>query len=87
MGPCMEFFSCQSGTSGRWTDFKGAMAELGEKQQMLNNLQHDCVVVAKSLQSYPTLCDAIDGSPPSSPISGILQARILEWVAIAFSNA
>ena len=42
---------------------------------------------AKSLQSYPTLCDPIDGSPPGSAILGILQARILEWVAISFSNA
>ena len=42
---------------------------------------------AKSLQSCPTLCDPIDGSPPSSPIPGILQARTLEWVAIFFSNA
>ena len=42
---------------------------------------------AKSLQSYPTLCDPIDGSPPGSPVSGILQARTLEWVAISFSNA
>ena len=42
---------------------------------------------AKSLQSCPTLCDLIDGSPPGSPVPGILQARILEWVAISFSNA
>ena len=42
---------------------------------------------AKSLQSCPTLCDPIDGSPPGSPIPGIPQARTLEWVAIAFSNA
>ena len=42
---------------------------------------------AKSLQSCPTLCDPIEGSPPGSPIPGILQARTLEWVAIAFSNA
>ena len=42
---------------------------------------------AKSLQSYPTQCDPIDGSPPGSPIPGILQARTLEWVAISFSNA
>ena len=41
---------------------------------------------AKSLQSCPTLCDPIDGSPPSSAIPGILQARILEQVAISFSN-
>ena len=40
---------------------------------------------AKSLQSCPTLCNPLDGSPPGSPISGILQARILEWVAISFS--
>ena len=42
---------------------------------------------AKSLQSSPTLCDPIDGSPPGSPVPGILQARTLEWVAISFSNA
>ena len=41
----------------------------------------------KSLQSYPTLCDPRDSSPPGSPIPGILQARTLEWVAISFSNA
>ena len=42
---------------------------------------------AKSLQSSPTLCDPIDGSPPGSPVPGILQARTLQWVAIPFSNA
>ena len=42
---------------------------------------------AKSLQSCPTLCDPIDGSPPGSPVPGILQAKTLEWVAISFSNA
>ena len=42
---------------------------------------------AKSLQSCPTLCDPIDGSPPGSPIPGILQARTLEWIANSFSNA
>ena len=41
----------------------------------------------KLLQSCLTLCDPIDGSPPGSPVPGILQARTLEWVAIAFSNA
>ena len=41
---------------------------------------------AKSLQSCPTLCDPTDGSPPGSSVPGILQARILEWVAISFSN-
>ena len=42
---------------------------------------------AKLLQSCPTLCDPIDGSPPGSPVPGMLQARTLEWVAISFSNA
>ena len=42
---------------------------------------------AKSLQSCPTLCDPLDGSPPGSAVPGILQARTLEWVAISFSNA
>ena len=41
---------------------------------------------AKSLQSCPTLCNPIDGSPPGSSVPGILQARILEWVAISFSK-
>ena len=44
------------------------------------------VAAAKSLQSCPTLCDPIDGSPPGSPVPGILQAKVLEWVAIAFST-
>ena len=47
----------------------------------------ESAAAAKSLQSCPTLCDLIDGSPPGSPVPGILQARILEWVAISFSNA
>ena len=45
------------------------------------------LIAAKSLQLYLTLCDPIDGRPPGSPVPGILQARILEWVAISFSNA
>ena len=45
------------------------------------------LVKVKLAQSCPTLCDPIDGSPPGSPIPGILQARTLEWVAISFSNA
>ena len=44
-------------------------------------------ITTKSFQSCPTLCDPIDGSPPGFPIPGILQARILEWVAICFSSA
>ena len=47
----------------------------------------NAAAAAKSLQSCPTLCDPIDGSPLGSPVRGILQARTLEWVAISFSNA
>ena len=49
--------------------------------------EEDKRTAAKSLQSCPTLCDSIDGSPPGSPVPGILQARTLEWVAISFSTA
>ena len=52
-----------------------------EKARMID------AAAAKSLQLCPTLCDPIDGSPPGSSIHRILQARILEWVAISFSNA
>ena len=45
------------------------------------------VAAAKSLQSCLTLCDPIDSCPPDFPVSGILQARTLEWVAISFCNA
>ena len=44
--------------------------------------QMKAAAAAKSLQSYPTLCDPIDGSPPGSPVPGILQARVLEWVPL-----
>jgi len=47
----------------------------------------DGFTAAKSIQSCPTLCDPIHGSPPGSAVPGILQARTLEWVAITFSNA
>ena len=47
----------------------------------------NAAAAAKSLQSCPTLCEPIDSSPPGSPVPGILQARMLEWVAISFSNA
>ena len=47
----------------------------------------ETAAAAKSLQSCLTLCDPIDGSPPGSPVPGLLQARTLEWVAISFSNA
>ena len=53
----------------------------------VQSLRRTTAAAAKSLQSCPTLCDPIDGSPPGSPIPGILQARTLEWVAISFSSA
>ena len=52
----------------------------------LSKIKEDAAAAAKSLQSCPTLCDPIDGSLPGSSVPGILQARILEWVAISFSN-
>ena len=48
---------------------------------------HAIATAAKSCQSCLTLCDPMDGSPPGSPVPGILQARTMEWVAISFSNA
>ena len=51
------------------------------------NMDRPAAAAAKSLQSCPTLCDPIDGSPLGSPVPGILQAKTLEWVAISFSNA
>ena len=53
---------------------------------MWDNQPYAMLCYAKLLQSCPTLCDPIDGSPPGSVVPGILQARILEWVAISFSN-
>ena len=57
-------------------------------------LQHHLIITksflcaaAASLQSFPTLCDLLDGSPTGSPVPRILQARTLEWVTISFSNA
>ena len=57
------------------------------KKRCSMSLVTAAAAAAKSLQSCPTLCDPIDGSPPGSPVPGILQARTLEWVAISFSSA
>ena len=54
---------------------------------ILSHVAAAAAASAKSLQSCPTLCDPVDGSPLGSPVPGILQARILEWVASSFSNA
>ena len=61
---------------------------VGSSKKQGNSRKASAAAAAvKLLQLCPTLCDSIDGSPPGSPIPGILQARTLEWVAISFSNA
>ena len=67
--------------SARWSQTGIKIA-----RRNINNLRYAGAAAAKSLQSCPTLCDPIDGSPPGFPVPGILQARTLEWVAISFSN-
>ena len=65
---------------------KGILALFLDEKLYL--IEYDvAAAAAKSLQSCPTLCDPIDGSPPGTPVPGILQARTLEWVSISFSNA
>jgi len=91
-------FSRQEYCSGLLRPPPGDLPDPGIKPTSLA-LQVDCLpseppakpidnaaaAAAKSLQSCPTLCDPIDGSPPGSSVPGILQARTLEWVAISFS--
>ena len=87
--------SPQDNSSGNWSGIKGRMHD--QEKVALELIQHRTpltgpgnqsrAAAAKSLQSCPTLCDPIDGSPPGSPVPGILQARTLEWVAISFFNA
>ena len=74
------------------TPLKGHQASSGLRwpcsyEQTLQTAKAWIESAAKSLESCPTLCDPIDGSPPGFPAPGILQARTLEWVAISFSNA
>ena len=65
--------------------WEGLMLKL--KLQYFGHLMQITAAAAKSLQLCLTLCNPIDGSPPGSPVPGILQARTLDWVAISFSNA
>ena len=60
--------------------------ENGRMEISLEDSTKNAAAAAKSLQSCPTLCDPIDGSPPGSFVHGIFQARVLEWGAIAFSD-
>ena len=73
-----------------WTEEPGGLQFMGSQRlgyEWSYLALASAAAAAKSLQSCPTLYDPIDGSPPGSPIPGILQARTLEWVAIFFSNA
>ena len=63
------------------------ITELLSSTAETNSIEKQLAAAAKSLQSCPTLCDPIDGSPPGSPIPGILQARTLEWVASSYSRS
>ena len=66
---------------------QGLFQGLSSLHQVAKVFPAAAAAAAKSLQSCPTLCDPIDGSPPGSPVPGVLQARTLEWVAISFSSA
>ena len=72
-------------------DGQGGLTGFGpkksDKESERSGRSFQVSAAAKSLQSCPNLCDPIDGSPPGSPVPGILQARTLEWVAISFSSA
>ena len=73
-----------------WTEKPGRVQSMGSQRvrhDWATNIHTSHAATAKSLQSCPTLHDPIDGSPPGSPVPGILQARTLAWVAISFSNA
>jgi len=70
-----------------WFPFALLLWVLHRVLRVLSTMFAAAAAAAKSLQSCPTLCNPIDGSPSGSAIPGILQARILEWVAISFSNA
>ena len=77
-------------TSSKWymlLMFIAALLTIAKIWKQPKSLSTDELLAAKSLQSCLTLCDPIDGSPPGSPVPGILQSRVLEWVAISFSNA
>ena len=65
----------------------GRKVKQGLMSDGIKSIYMTAAAAAKSLQSCSTLCNPIDGSPPGSPVPGILQARTLEWVAISFSNA
>ena len=73
-------------TTAENTLFSNSHGTYSKTDHILCHKTHIAAATAKSLQSCPTLCDPIDGSPPGFPVPGILLARTLEWVAISFSN-
>ena len=75
------------GTTYEWQNQRERQQQVDSKPVGLIRRMQTAAAAAKLLQSCLTLCDPIDGSPPGSPVSGILQARTLKWVAISFSNA
>ena len=80
-------FLCQSSPSGIPCPIRKSDLLLAYPSSLKPTFYTAAAAAAKSCQSCLTLCDSIDGSPPGSPVPGILQARTLEWVAISFSNA
>ena len=73
--------------TAEYGDFHALIISMRPQKDILKIYHMAAAAAAVLLQSCPTLCDPIDGSPPGSPVPGILQARTLEWVAISFSNA
>ena len=97
-----ELMGCRLGVTQSWTRLKwlsssssnihtmeyySAIKKNAFESVLMRWMNLPAWLPAKSLQSCPTLCDPRDGSPPGSPVPGILQARTLEWVAISFSKA
>ena len=80
--PATDFSLCNAPQLGRPFE-----VDSDQIKTLIENNQCYAAAATKSLQLCSTLCDPIDGSPPGSPIPGILQARTLEWVAISFSSA
>ena len=91
-GNPLQYSCCENSMDrGAWqgTLHRVAESDITDSLRMSKEIEGTQIITAtaKSLQSCPTLCDPIDGSPPGFPVPRILQARTLEWVAISFSNA
>ena len=84
---CIYIYIKQNTLVGRFFKSISSKFQYCQAVSFSNLMYAAAAAAAASLQSCPTLCDSMDGSPPGSAILGILQARTLEWVAIPFSNA